>query len=212
MLLDVYVDPSCPWSWVAAHWLTEVREVRDIEVSWRSFSLLLRDGDHAPAGMPPEIAAIALQASRQSLRLLRLFEALRHDGDTAPIERLYFAWGQRVFAPGPPVPPEPGLISEIARQHEVPERLVSALDDPVWDEQIQKSMQAAASALGQTPITPTMVLTGQAATALAGPVLSAAPEGAAAAQLWDAVCAMAAEPAFHSLHRPAPFMPELPRR
>ncbi|WP_020524210.1 DsbA family protein [Catelliglobosispora koreensis] len=93
MLLDVYVDPSCPWSWVAAHWLTEVREVRDIEVNWRSFSLLLRDGDHAPAGMPPEIAAIALQASRQSLRLLRLFEALRHDGDTALIERLYFAWG-----------------------------------------------------------------------------------------------------------------------
>jgi hypothetical protein len=211
VLLDVYVDPSCPWSWVAAHWLAKVREVRDLEVTWRSFSLLLRDGDRAPTGMPPEIAAIALSASRQSLRLLRLFEALRQDGDGALIERLYFAWGQRVFVTGPPAPLEPGLVADIARQCEVPQQLVSALDDPAWDEPILKSMQTAASALGQSPITPTIVVTGQTAVALAGPVLSAAPAGAAAARLWDAVCAIAAEPAFHSLHRPAPFLPEFPR-
>lgn len=65
-LIDAYIDPACPWSWVASRWLVEARSARDLRISWRSFSLLLRDGEVTPSGMPPEIAAIALATVSRS--------------------------------------------------------------------------------------------------------------------------------------------------
>jgi hypothetical protein len=195
--VDVYVDPACPWSWVTSRWLTEVRAARDIEVRWCSFSLLIRDGDRLPPGVPPPFAELALAASRQSLRLLRVFEALRKNGDEAAIDALYTAWGQRVFAPGPPAPPDPALVNE------------PAADDPAWDEVIAQSMQTATDLLGQTPVTPTIVLAGERPVAFAGPLLSSAVTGEAAARLWDAIHTAAVEPAFHSLQRSLPPVPSL---
>jgi hypothetical protein len=202
--IDVYVDPACPWSWVTSRWLTEVRGCRDVEVTWRSFSLLIRDGDQLPQGAPPWVAEIALAASRQSLRLLRAFEALRQSGDESAIDALYAAWGFRVFAPGPPAAPDPGLVPELIKPFG--QDIAAAADDPTLDEAITESMRMAADSLGQSPITPTIVVN---SVAFAGPLLSAAPTGEAATRLWDAIHTAATEPAFHSMQRSLPPMPSL---
>jgi predicted DsbA family dithiol-disulfide isomerase len=42
--VDLFVDPACMWSWLTSRWLAEVAPKRNLEVRWRPYSLLLRDG------------------------------------------------------------------------------------------------------------------------------------------------------------------------
>jgi hypothetical protein len=42
--VDLFVDPACWWSWLTSRWLVEVAPKRSLQVRWRPYSLLLRDG------------------------------------------------------------------------------------------------------------------------------------------------------------------------
>ena len=42
--VDLFVDPACMWSWLTSRWLVEVAPTRSLQVRWRPYSLLLRDG------------------------------------------------------------------------------------------------------------------------------------------------------------------------
>lgn len=42
--LGFFVDPACLWSWLTSRWLVQVAPQRDLDIQWRSYSLLLRDG------------------------------------------------------------------------------------------------------------------------------------------------------------------------
>jgi hypothetical protein len=75
--VSVYIDPSCPWTWITAGWLREVAPQRRLMLRWRSLSLVQRDGTGLPPAMPEHSRALASAASIQSHRLLRVFEALR---------------------------------------------------------------------------------------------------------------------------------------
>jgi predicted DsbA family dithiol-disulfide isomerase len=44
MRVDLFVDPACMWSWLTSRWLVEVASKQDLQVRWRPYSLLLRDG------------------------------------------------------------------------------------------------------------------------------------------------------------------------
>jgi hypothetical protein len=44
MRLGFFVDPACLWSWLTSRWLIQVAPQRDLDLQWRSYSLLLRDG------------------------------------------------------------------------------------------------------------------------------------------------------------------------
>src|SRR5690242_14444523 len=98
--LEVYADPACPWSWLAVRWLTAVAPERELRLEFRSYSLWIRDGDRPLDGVPEFVRALAVAASKESLRVLRVFEALRAAGRAEAVESLYLAWGSRVFAPG----------------------------------------------------------------------------------------------------------------
>src|SRR5687768_4706912 len=90
---ELFVDPACPWSWLAGRWLAEVTRERRPALQFRSFSLWLRDGDQQAPGMPPMFRDLAVASSKQSLRLLRVFEALRAAGKPNAAATLYLAWG-----------------------------------------------------------------------------------------------------------------------
>ena len=107
--VSVYIDPSCPWTWIAAAWLREVASQRGLVLRWRSLSLVQRDGTELPSSMPEHIRALASAAKVQSHRLLRVFEALRAQSREDSIGELYQMWGERLFGgparaglPGPP--------------------------------------------------------------------------------------------------------------
>jgi hypothetical protein len=93
--VSIYIDPSCPWTWITAAWLREVAPQRGLLLRWRSLGLLLRDGTELPPSMPEHIRALASAARIQSLRLLRVFEALRAQSREDNIGGLYQMWGER---------------------------------------------------------------------------------------------------------------------
>ena len=70
--VDLFVDPACMWSWLTSRWLVEVAPKRGLQVRWRPYSLLLRDG---PGGLEDGKAAVW----GASLRAVRVMQALAAD-------------------------------------------------------------------------------------------------------------------------------------
>ena len=202
--VSIYIDPSCPWTWITAAWLREVAPQRGLMLRWRSLSLMQRDGTELPPTVPEEIRALASAARIQSHRLLRVFEALRAQSREDDIGGLYQRFGERLFgAParsGPPGPPAPELVAELVAAGGLPEEFIAAADDEFWDAALSDSLDAARKACGPHPLTPAIVLD-ESPTGLCGPVFSPAPTGEAALRAWDAVRVLLAEPGFFELGR-----------
>ena len=201
--VSIYIDPSCPWTWITAAWLREVAPQRGLVLRWRSLSLMQRDGTKLPPTVPEEIRALASAARIQSHRLLRVFEALRAQSREDDIGGLYQRFGERLFgAParsGPPGPPAPELVAELVAAG-LPEEFIAAADDEFWDAALSDSLDAARKACGPHPLTPAIVLD-ESLTGLCGPVFSPAPTGEAALRAWDSVRVLLAEPGFFELSR-----------
>ena len=202
--VSIYIDPSCPWTWITAAWLREVAPQRGLMLRWRSLSLMQRDGTELPPTVPEQIRALASAARIQSHRLLRVFEALRAQSREDDIGGLYQRWGERLFgAParsGPPGPRAPELVAELVTAAGLPEEFIAAADDEFWDAALSDSLDAARKACGPHPLTPAIVLD-ESPTGLCGPVFSPAPTGEAALRAWDAVRVLLAEPGFFELGR-----------
>ncbi len=112
-VVEVFTDPSCPWAWITSRWLKEVAPERDLMLRWRSFCLEIRDEGELPPTMPEEVRRVAPELRASSHRVLRVFEAMRADGDKEAIDALYTEWGRRLFTSGFPTSrPAPGLLGE----------------------------------------------------------------------------------------------------
>ena len=203
--VSVYVDPSCPWTWITAGWLREVAPQRGLMLRWRSLSLVQRDSAELPPAVPEQIRALASAARIQSHRLLRVFEALRAQSREDTIGGLYQRWGERLFGgpalAGPPGPPPPGLVAELVAAAGLPGEFAAAADDESWDAALSVSLDAASKACGPHPLSPALVLDDEPLHGLSGPVFSPAPAGEDAVRAWDAVHVLLAEPGFFELSR-----------
>jgi hypothetical protein len=178
------------------------RPQRNLDLQWRSYSLLLRDGTQ---GLQDWQVAIRTA----SHRAVRVMEGLRRD-DPAAVVRFYEALVPRTFAAvnagGPPFADLDGalLAAGLAPSYG------AAADDGAWDEPIRQSMAEAFAAAGGVVGTPAMVLYQDPPVGFLGPVLSAPPTGADALRLWDALVALAAVPGVLEFSRPRPPHPEIP--
>ena len=195
LVVDVFTDPSCPWSWITSRWLKEVAPQRDLKLRWRSYSLEIRDGGALPPTMTAEDGRVALEWAAASHRALRVFEALRARAAEDAIDSLYTEWGYRSTAlvgsrarcilPGSPPPsPPPGLLLDCMQACGLDTNLTRAGDDPTWDGAIVSSMEEAWAIAGPKAQTPTLVLRGDPPRGLKGPVMSPAPTGKPALRLW----------------------------
>ena len=73
--VEVFVDPSCPWAWITTRWIKEVAPQRDLEATWRSYCLEIRDDYGVAPTMPEKYRETAIAAHALSHRMLRIFEA-----------------------------------------------------------------------------------------------------------------------------------------
>jgi len=83
--VELFVDPACLWSWLTSRWLVEVAPKRGLEVRWRPYSLLLRDG-------PDRLEDWKAAVWGASLRAVRVMQALDR-GDPDGVRRFYEAGG-----------------------------------------------------------------------------------------------------------------------
>src|SRR4051794_32200276 len=93
--LDFFFDPVCPWAWITSRWVSEVKQIREYDVSWRFICLYFVNDDNKAEWYTSEYRAghyVGLQA-------LRVADQVRLTADNDAVGRLYTVVGT-AFHPG----------------------------------------------------------------------------------------------------------------
>ena len=187
--LDFFFDPVCPWAWITSRWVVNVSEQRDYEVDWRFISLWMLNEDNHQKWYTPQYRAGHYRGQQG----LRIADSIRlADDDPAAVGRWYTAIGealhvsqQREQATADALGWYGGLLaaSGFDQSH------LGAADDESHDAHIRADTELALSRTGKDVGTPILTFHPGAdnEASFFGPVISKAPRGAEAVELWDAV-------------------------
>ena len=167
-----YFDPTCPWAWQTAKWIREVEQVRDIQVDWRLFSLrLVNEGADDPL----------TDASARSVPALRTLALVGREQGNDAIPRLYQAIGERIHDKDGDLSVD--LLREALTASDLDPGVVDrAMADPSTAEDVHAQYREAVDTVQGFGV-PTIVL--DSGRGIFGPVVSLAPTGEEAGQVWD---------------------------
>ncbi len=190
-------DAMCPWTWMTSRWLVDVAAQRELQVSWRPFSLaVLNEGKPIP---PALLAAIPDIVERQAIgvQILRIVQSLADAGRNDDIGRFYTEVGDRFHVGGDPV--TRGALDDAAAAAGVTDHLAAA-DDESWDAPVRASTEEAVARTGPDVGSPVLVLDGP-DRGVFGPIVSPPPQGEDAVRLWDALVTLHSLPSFLEIKR-----------
>ena len=191
--VDLYVDPVCPYTWLAACWLREVERHRDLDLRYHPMSLrMLNQHRVLDAGYratvertagPSRIAtAVWVHLGADAFRAWHTtFGSAIFDHWRYPSRRQYRAAA------------EYALVS-----NGLPTSLVQAADTEEYDEPLRRSHLEGTAPVGVDGGTPVIHVGG---VAYFGPVLNAIPTTEEALSLFDAVVLLARCRDFFELKR-----------
>lgn len=185
--ISFYFDPVCPWCWITARWLIDVRSQRPMDIEWRSFSLAIKNKD---LDVPDRWRQVELKG----LRALRVIEAVRAGG-IGSIESIYAEMGRRWHHDRERSFNLPDILAAV----DIDPAFADAADDQAWDDAIDDSMDDALSVVGDDVGVPTVILDGS--VGFYGPIVAPAPTGDAAVELYDHLVAIARVPGFFEMKR-----------
>ncbi|WP_249998083.1 DsbA family protein [Actinoplanes sp. M2I2] len=184
-----FFDPVCPFTWRTSRWLVAVAPERDVTVRWRSFSLLILNGDNTPEKYRGGVLA--------SFRALRLVEALRADHRDDTIATFYTELGTRVHDDGAALDDQ--LVDQVAEAVGI-EDAKAILDDERWDEAVRESHETALKLAGPDIGSPVLHAEG-ATRGLHGPIIDVVPSGAASTAMFDSVVTLMRTDTFYEVKR-----------
>lgn len=193
---DLWFDPMDPWSWVVSRWLLEVEQVREVDVRLHVMSVALLNADREIPERyrdDPEAFLARMQAAWGPVRVATA--AVAGHGD-AVLRDLYTALGTRIHAAGDK--DFDRVVREALEETGLPAGLADAARSTAYDERIRAANKAAMEPVGLEIGTPILHLDG---TGLFGPVISEAPRGEDAGQLYDALSAFARFPHLSEVKR-----------
>ncbi len=196
---EFFFDPVCPWAWITSRWVTEVVTHRHISVHWNFICLkFLNEGKT----LEPSYAARAAISHGRGLRLLRVCAAIREAYGAGAVWAAYTAFGKilHVDANADSLDTVDGIAAAVEALGHDP-ALAKAADDERFDAQIRASTELALTRTGRDVGTPIITFGPPAGPSLFGPVISSAPKGAEAAEMWDHVSFLACNPDFAELKR-----------
>ena len=195
--IDFYFDPSCPFCWITSRWLLQVREHREIDITWRQFSLALKNNELVGReGETPHA-----EAHRGSHRVHRVIAAAVRNHGASMIE-LYSEFGIRFHIMEKPFDDE--MITEVLAAKELPAELLGAAGDEGLDENLKGELNSAIDAAGKDIGVPTIVFKADDGTRLGyfGPVLNALPETLEESlAIWDGLEKLGTVKSFFELKR-----------
>ena len=182
-----YTDPLCPWAWQGAKWIREVERVRPIDVEWRLFSLFYANEHHREFD----------DATRDQYLLgLRVMAAARRDDNDA-IGRLYERLGTIVHEDGRSL--DEDVVRDALEAADLDTGLLErAISDGSTLEEVQREHRGVVEEVDAFGA-PTIVL--PSGKAVFGPVISLAPIGEEAGQLWDHLRWLAERDEFFEIKR-----------
>ncbi len=200
--IEFFFDPICPWCWITSKWLREVGPERDLTVTWRSFSLY-RKNYEMEGGHRNEAAR---DRYRHTHKALRVIEAVRQAMGEDVVDVLYLEYGRRYHHDRE----RPVSIEDWVTSAGLDASWIFAAEEPQWDAVIEASMDEALSYTGNDVGVPLIVFDREAG--FFGPVISPAPTGEEALELFDRVAYLARQPWFHELKRMERGKPDLGAR
>jgi predicted DsbA family dithiol-disulfide isomerase len=188
--VEFHFDVMCPWAYQTSLWIREAAQQRDIQLSWRFFSLeeVNREPDKKHPWERPWSYGWSM------LRVAAMLRRISED----EVGRFYAVAGAALHEDGRPVQNR-AVLEAVLFEGGFDATVVDAsLTDPTVDEEIRADHQRVLD-LGGFGV-PTLVLDGT--TPLFGPVVAPAPTGPAAARLWDLVAGWTEYPHLFELRRP----------
>ncbi|GGR04638.1 mycothiol-dependent nitroreductase Rv2466c family protein [Streptomyces pilosus] len=199
--VDFWFDPVCPWAWMTSRWLLEVAAHRPLDIRWHVMSLAVLNEGREDL---PERYRRLLTEGWGPVRVVTA-AAHKHGGDVTG--RLYTALGTRIHRQG--LGPSREVIAGALAEAGLAPHLIDHADQDTYDRELRASHQEGIDRVGQETGTPVIALPGPdgTTTAFFGPVLTPAPRGRAALDLWDALLLLASTPGFCELKRSRPHGP-----
>ncbi len=165
--------------------IKEVVPRRDLDVTWRSYCLEIRDDYGVASTFPEELRDRVMAKHAASHRMLRFFGDASRSDDPAFLECLTAC----------------GLDAD----------LLDAGDDSKWDKPIVEAMDAAYAFGGHKAQTPVIVVRSDPPHGFKGPVMALAPTGERAVRLWDAIQVLSRDRDFFEMTRPRTSPPRPPK-
>jgi 2-hydroxychromene-2-carboxylate isomerase len=191
--MQFYFDPLCPWAWITSRWMLEVEKVRPVTVDWRIMSLAyLNLVQHEGKGLNEEY----LERMNRAWGPVRVCAAAAADAGPEILGPLYTAIGTRFHNQGRRE--DPAVIPEALAELGLPAWLADATETAEYDDVIKKSHHEAFDEVGLDVGTPVVKIRGK---ALFGPVITPAPKGEAAGELWDGLVLVSKADGFFELKR-----------
>ncbi|MFH8615458.1 DsbA family protein [Streptomyces sp. NPDC017979] len=194
--VDFWFDPLCPWAWMTSRWMLEVEKVRDVEVRWHVMSLAVLNEDRMDE-LPEEYR----EALKDAIAPVRVVTAARELHGDAVVGPLYTALGTRFHNEGAGGTRE--AVAAALADVDLPAELIEYADRDTYDAELRASHREGIEKVGQEVGTPVIAVPGADGEQIAffGPVVTPAPQGEAAARLWDGTLLVAATPGFYEIKR-----------
>jgi len=191
--VQFWFDPLCPWAWITSRWMHEVEKVRPVQTEWRIMSLAyLNLVQHEGKGLSEEY----LERMSKAWGPVRVCAAAAAEAGPQVLGPLYTAIGTRIHNEGRRE--DPAVLTEALAEVGLPESVASAAESGEFDESIKKSHHEAFDEVGLDVGTPVIRIRGK---ALFGPVITPAPKGEAAGELWDGLVLVSKADGFFELKR-----------
>jgi hypothetical protein len=187
--LDFFFDPVCPWAWITSRWVNNVCDQRSYEVNWRFISLWMVNDDNTNDWYTPEYRA----GHYWGHQALRVGDAIRlADEDPSAVGRWYTLVGTALHVDrrrDEAREDNRAFLADLLEAGGFDASYIDAADDDSHDEYIRADTELALSRTGRDVGTPILTFHPDAANEASffGPVISKAPTGVEALELWDAV-------------------------
>lgn len=195
--VDFWFDPACPWAWMTSRWITEVAQVRAFELRWHVMSLsVLNEGRDLPEDYQRLMA--------DAWAPVRVLVAAARDHGDQVLAPLYTAMGTRRHVQRRTDTAE--IVAESLAEVGLPAELAAVGATDEVDDLLRASHAEAMALVGNDVGTPVVAIDG---VGYFGPVVSPAPTGQAALDLFDGLVAMTRVPGFFELKRTRTVGPQI---
>ena len=187
--VDFWFDPTCPWAWMTSRWMLEVEKVRDVKTVFHVMSLsVLNDGRDLPEDYLAHMKDAWLPA-----RAALLVEQ-RHGSEK--LRDFYTEIGTRFHLRQEPKTPD--VVRAALAAVGADEDIADLAQTDAFDDDLRRSHHEGMDPVGDEVGTPVLRVNEM---SLFGPVISPAPKGEAAGDLFDGFVKVTAYPGFFELKR-----------